>query len=370
MAVKRIEVGLLPLVLPGNPARPLNGEAGPEDLFELRCEITLAALAAFVPLHHLFRSVLITEIADKTGAVEIGIGADLEIDRCPLRFEPDHIVKRGPVANHGAEDHLVIVTLCPSQTAGQPGLHENGNALEVPARGQQPWCGEIGIDERDRILRGVLHLAAKKRAKKPVAAGRLVGGDDVHGLMIHQPVHALICRRGLVDIIVGSELHADKIARYGDGAGIAVIPEILQVNGGFFIAVIIENPALEAAGIQEAAREMGKDELMNPAEIDQIHTPGGLDTELAGSAGDTKCRKKKEKQQAVASFRHHLSNSLHGSMSNPGKEYLSHHYVMQAQALLFGGRFRYLKSNAKGVYGSTHRRSARGFTPAGGPISE
>src|SRR5512144_3047015 len=125
------EVRTLPLVLPFNPTRPLFLERAAEDALEVRCEVPLAAFTAVEPCEHSIVSVAKREIADEPRAIQIRIGAHLEVDGSSLRLQSHYVVYAHAVADERAEDHLVVRPYGATEPTVHPGFQIRRNPFEV-----------------------------------------------------------------------------------------------------------------------------------------------------------------------------------------------------------------------------------------------
>ena len=191
------QVGVLPGLFPGDPVLPGLVQRLAEDMFELVGVIGLAALVAPQPRDQLFRAIGQRQIGIEARAVEIGVGADLEIDGIAFRFQAGGIEEMGVVAHHGAEHHLVIAALGAAQAAAHPGFHEDGRAFQVPARHIGAGLGQVIVKDGFGMRGDRRRLAVKDIAPEGVIVVPHIHGGQMHRLMVHQREEALAGAEGL-----------------------------------------------------------------------------------------------------------------------------------------------------------------------------
>ena len=75
---------------------------------------------------------MVGQVTHETGTVKVRVDPYLKIDGGTLGFQSDDIIKEGTVTHHGTENHLIITSHHPSDTARHPGLHKNRNSFVVP----------------------------------------------------------------------------------------------------------------------------------------------------------------------------------------------------------------------------------------------
>ena len=85
---ERCKIVVLPLVLERDPIVPHIVERPAEHMFELARVEGLRILGAAKPFDGLVDPVGQREIGEEAGSVEVGIGADLEVDLGAFAFEP------------------------------------------------------------------------------------------------------------------------------------------------------------------------------------------------------------------------------------------------------------------------------------------
>src|SRR5438552_7934357 len=97
-------------MFPMDPTGPFVVEGGAVNILKLSGEVSPAVFGSVEPPEKLFRTVLVREIAEKSGSIEIRIDPHLKIDRLPLGFNSDKIIKVAAVVHHRPEHHLIITT--------------------------------------------------------------------------------------------------------------------------------------------------------------------------------------------------------------------------------------------------------------------
>ena len=110
---------------------------------------------------------------------------------------------------------------------------------------------------------------------------RLVPRHDVHQLVVHEPVHALVGGDGLVGRTDGGGLEQEQVARDRSGAGVAGIPEVVEEDGHRLRGSELEEPLVEGEGVLEAARRVGHQVGLQWVPVDQVEIVGlqGVETE-------------------------------------------------------------------------------------------
>src|SRR3989338_6623991 len=134
-----IQIHVLPCVFERDPRLPFLIHGTAIDLFKLRGVVCFAAVDPSDPLHEFCRSVGVHKVRHESRAVEICVGADLEIDLCSLRFESDRVVKERGIADHRAEDHFIVGPERASQPSGHPCFDEYCESFAIPSRVIGAW---------------------------------------------------------------------------------------------------------------------------------------------------------------------------------------------------------------------------------------
>ena len=124
--------------------------------------MTLTAIQSLHPVDHHLWGVDIGQVAYEPRAIEIRIGANLEIDLGALGDQTERVIEVGAVTNHRTEYHFVECALRSSQATRHPGFGKHGNTLEEPARTGFSRCGEILIPDRQGVIRCRRDLATKQ----------------------------------------------------------------------------------------------------------------------------------------------------------------------------------------------------------------
>ncbi len=250
------EIRVLPLVLPGNPAPPFLIERRAEHFLELRGEVAFASRGAIDPLDHFLRTVLHRQIAHETCAIEVRVLSDLKIDRRPFRLQSDDVVEERVFIDHRAEDHLVVSAESAADAAGHPRLQKHRNPLVIPPRRIPARAGQVAVHHRQRLFFDRRDFAVEEPAKLQIAVRRLVGGDDVDQLVMHQPVHPLVRRHHVIDVVERLDSDADVIPRNRGGAAVAVVAEVLHQDDHRLGGRVIEKLVIEGQGVFEGTRQV------------------------------------------------------------------------------------------------------------------
>jgi len=132
------QVILLPGFFSRDPGRPFPGEGQTERPLELGREISLASLFSRRPGDDFLRAVFRPQVGEKPGAVHVGQSPDLKVHGRSLGFQPKGVVEKAVLKDFRPEHHLVVGPETPPQAPVRPGLHEDGDPLQVPPRGIRP----------------------------------------------------------------------------------------------------------------------------------------------------------------------------------------------------------------------------------------
>ena len=300
MAPHRVDVHPLELALERQPLVPAPAHGLAEHLPELGGEVGAAAGTAPGPLDHLLGRRGQGEVGEEARAVEVGVHADLEVGLGALGLEPERIVDAGAVPHHGAEHHLVPGPLRAAQSAGQPGLEEDRDALAEPAGRRTPREREVAVQHRLRVLGRLAHLSEEDVAEERVPARRLVGRDDVHQLVAHQEVDALVRRAGLVHEVGGGDLDHHAVAGAGPHAGVPVVREVVGREGDLLPRPVPEEPALEGHRVLEAAHRVRRQVLERRAVVDEPQVVGLDDPEERARRGRPRARCCEQRERCAA----------------------------------------------------------------------
>ncbi len=239
------EIGVLKAVLPHDPVLPGFGQRFAEHALELGCVIAVAVLAALEPGDHLLGRIGQREIAEEARAIEIIVGADLEVDRIAFRLQAERIVEFRVVAHHGAEHHLVISALRAAQAAAHPCLHEHRAAFEIPARNIGARCGEVVVENGFGMIGGRQRLAVKEAAPPRILIVVHIHRGDVDKLVVHQCEKAFAGRERLECHADGGDIHEQRVVGRCPHHRLPVIGEVSQLNAGFVPWRPVEGAALE-----------------------------------------------------------------------------------------------------------------------------
>src|SRR5438309_6643804 len=112
----------LKLMLKADPIAPNLIERLTEHMLEIARIEGLRILWPAEPIHGLVDAIGQCEIGKEAGPVEVGIGADLEIDLRALAFETQRREQPQMVVHFCAEHHLVIAALGAAEPARHPGF--------------------------------------------------------------------------------------------------------------------------------------------------------------------------------------------------------------------------------------------------------
>ena len=294
------EIAALELVLEGDPVLPGPLERDAEHLLELIGVVAAAALVTTQPGDDLLGRVGVGEPGEEAPAVQIGVGAALEIDAGAARHEAERVVEVRVVAHHGAKHHLVVAALRAAEAARHPGLHEHGAAFQIPARHRESRHRQVAVEQRLGMARLRRHLAEEEAAPAPILARREVGRRDVHHLVVHRRVHALVARVGLERI--GHRCDVDPQERLGRrrDARVAIVGEVAQPHGRPLRGLPAEDPALPVECVAERARGVRNEEVQARVRIEQTQLAGvdEGDAERAG-LGDGEERKAQQGTQRL-----------------------------------------------------------------------
>ena len=287
------QVLLLVLLLVHLPVVPDFAEGLAVHGLELVAEEGPAVGRAVVETDQLVVAVFLGQVVDEAGAVEVGVRAHLEVHRGAFRLQADDREEGLPAVDDAAEVHLVVAAQGAAHAAAQPGLHETGNALLIPAGGIPTGHGDVAPKGRNGLCVVYGHLGAEELAPAQVALVVLVRHHNVRVLVAEElPVplgrridivrhvqrsHAdlnqgtrqrrrtavavvlPVCehqqgRLGLVDGIAGPDLLMQRLAvlvhayHMGDVAREVLVEEH---QGGFIRFVLVINPRLPPGKARE-----------------------------------------------------------------------------------------------------------------------
>ncbi len=270
----RFEVLGLEVVLPFDPVGPGAVERLAEDAFEIGFVVAVAVVLAFQPVDHLLRAIGHRQIGVEARAVEIVVGADLEVDRVAFRFQPQRGVERRVVADLGAEHHLVIGALSAAEAAGHPGLHEHGAAFEIPARHRGARRGEIVVEDRLGVIGDRQRLAVEDAAPPSVRTVGDVHGRDVDELVVHQREEALARAEGLERDVDRRDVERQRVGRRGAHRGAAVVGEVAQQHDRAVVSLPVEGLALEGEGVLIGAPDIRRKIGLERVVVEQLQVLG------------------------------------------------------------------------------------------------
>ena len=267
----RREVGLLKRTLVLHPCAPGLLERHPEDLAELCGVVGAAVLAARDPFDQLLGRMAARQPGHEPRAVEIGVRLHLKVDLRAFGDESQRVVERHVIANHRAEDHLVVAALRASHAAGHPRVDEHRDALVIPPRRGDARSREVPVENRRRVIGRGRDLAAKQSAEGAIGSRRLIHRDDVNQLVVHQHRHPLVRRDGLEGEVERRDLERHDVARDRPGRRVAGVGEIREQHRDRIGQRELEEFLLELQRVQEGARGVGHQVAFGPLEVDEAH---------------------------------------------------------------------------------------------------
>ena len=238
-------------------------------MLELACVKGLGILRPPEPFDGLLDPVGQREIGEEAGAVEVGIGADLEVGLGALAFQPKRRKEAHLVAHLGAEHHFVIGALGAAEPARHPRFEEDRASFHVPARGQVPGAGQEIVEDRFRMLLDRRRLAAEEPPPEGILAVPDVDRGDVRKLVVGQREKALAGRKGLHRQRQRSDVEQDHVARRRQRRGIAIIGEVLEQDGGPVPRLPAKNLLVESERIFERATEIGRQIGLDRVDVEQ-----------------------------------------------------------------------------------------------------
>ena len=87
-------------------------------------------------------------------------------------------------------------------------------------------------------------------------------------LVVHIGVHPLVRRERFVRVVRGSEVEGHAVVRNGAGAGVTAVGEVDEQEIDLVLGIKPEDPALEGHRVQEGFAEVGDQERLGPARVD------------------------------------------------------------------------------------------------------
>ena len=214
------------------PFVPDIGQAFAEHLAELCGEERLAPGRAVVEAYDAVVAVAHREIVDEACAVEIGVGAELEVFRRAFRFQTDDGREAAPLRDEVSEIHLVISSQGAPHSSAEPCLHAAGDAFVIPARGIPPRHGEIAPHRGEGIARLRHHLCTEEAAPPRIARIGAVGHHGVGVFVLEEMCVALGCRRDIVRHVHGRHADGDDVRGQRGSSSVAVVLPVGQHHEG------------------------------------------------------------------------------------------------------------------------------------------
>ena len=234
----------------------------------------LRILGAAEPFDGLVDPVGQREVGEEAGAVEVGIGADLEVDLGAFALQPERREEAQMIMHLGAEHHLVIAALGAAETAGHPGFEEHRASFHVPARGEVPGARQEIVEDRFRVLLHRRRLAAEKVAPESVVRIPDVDRRDVRQLMVVEVKKRSPGRERLHRQRQRSDIEKDHVARRSERGGIAVVGEILEQDRRPVPRLPVELLLMEGERVFERASEIGRQIGLDRVDVEKRQVPG------------------------------------------------------------------------------------------------
>ena len=260
---------MLELALERDPIGPGVRERSSVHLFEVRRIVGAAVFLPPHPFHQPVRSVRVGQPHHETGAVQIRVDLELEVDLGAFRHKAERIVEVGAVAHHGAEDHLVVATLGASDATGHPGVDEDGDPFVIPTRRGHAGRGQIHVENRFRLFADRIDLAPEESAEHAIAPRSLVHGGHVHQFVVHDRVHPLISGDRLERKAQRGDLHHHRAAWDHGDPGVAVVLEVREQHGDVLIGLVAEQLGLEGERVEEGPDGMRDEVRLGSLEVDE-----------------------------------------------------------------------------------------------------
>ena len=217
------QIGFLVLFLVFFPLVPGFPERLSVYFLELVSKERTAVGRAIVETDHLVVSVFLGEVVHEASAVEIGIGAHLEVHGRAFRFQTHHREQLVSSADDAAEVHLIVTAQSAAHASSQPGFHKAGNTFVVPA-GRIP-AGNAEIAPEGRYGMGIVcsHLCAEELAPAQVPLVVLVCHHNVRVLVLEQLTVPLTGRIHIVRHVQRSHANLNKGTRQRRCSAVAVV---------------------------------------------------------------------------------------------------------------------------------------------------
>ena len=177
-------------------------------------------------------SVLLGEVVHEAGAVEVGVGAHLEVHGRAFRLQTHHGEELFSSVNDAAEVHFVVTAQGASYAAAQPGFHEARNTLVVPA-GRIP-ARNAHVTPQGRYGMGTVHAHLGPEETPPAQVFPVI-------LVRHHDMRILVAEKlpvtfaGWIDVVGHIErghAHLDERARKRRGAAVTVVFPVGQEDKG------------------------------------------------------------------------------------------------------------------------------------------
>lgn len=236
------------------------------------------------------------EVVHEAGAVEVGVGADLEVGGGAFRFEADELVDVAFVADERAEEHFIVAAEGAAEAAAHPCFQKRGRAFMKPARGVLAGAGEEAEADGDRVVPGGDDFAMEEAAKAAFAGGGGVPDDDVAEFVAGEQRHAFGGGHGIENQAERGHADLDDVVGKGSGGAVAEILEVPDHDGDWFGGLVAEGVFVEQEGVFQGADEDGGEVFVGGAVVDDAEVAGFLEVEAqlgrerrGSGEGEEKC---------------------------------------------------------------------------------
>jgi len=212
--------------------------------------------------------VLQRQVIHESRAVEIGIRADLKIRCRAFRLQPDDVVDRPLLARERAENHFVVSAERASQSSAHPGLHECRCPFVEPPRRILSRAGQITEADRNGIFYIGKDFSAENRAKRPVAAARLIPHHDMRQLMARHQTNPLCRRESFENQVERRDTNLNEIRGKRAGRPVSEILKILKQHGHLAARTVTKGFLVESRRVFKRPDQQGRKIFMGGRVID------------------------------------------------------------------------------------------------------
>ena len=225
------------------------------------------------------------QAGDEARAVEVGVDADLEVDRGAFGFEAQRRVDFVIVADLGAPDHLVEGALRRGRGRPPSRSRRRRRCLRDTSAARRSAASTRNYRRSTPDAPGSASACrAKKLAPEGVALVPHVHGRDVGELVVGQGEEALARREGLHRLRQRRDVEQHGVVRRRARRGIAIVAEVLEQDVGPVPRLPAELLLVAVERILDRPGDIGRQIGLDRVEIEQREVLG-LERRQVDAAG-------------------------------------------------------------------------------------